>query len=55
MTKSNNFVLDEDAELYLLPTEDIVCKLPPPVSLGISKRKMNQMSFQVTFRSFNMG
>jgi hypothetical protein len=31
ITKSNNFVLDENDELYLLPAQDIVCKLPPPV------------------------
>jgi hypothetical protein len=49
VTKWNNFVLDEEAELYSLPIEDIVRKLPPSVSLGKSKRKMNQASSRVIF------
>jgi hypothetical protein len=55
MTKSDSIVLDEDTELYSLLTENILCKLLPPVSLGKSKRKMNQVNFQVNFCCFNMG
>jgi hypothetical protein len=54
ITKSNSSVLNVDDELYMLPTEDNVCKLHLTVSLGKYKRKKNQMSFQVNFCSFNI-
>lgn len=53
--KTDTFVFDDSAETYLVLPNEVICKLPPPFSVGGTKRTTNLLKFSVDFCSYNLG
>lgn len=53
--KTDTFVFDDTAETFLVIHDDVICKLPPPFSIGGTKRTSNLLKFSVEFCSYNLG
>lgn len=50
-TGTNSFLLKNET-VYQIEEDDIVLKLPPPVSTGGSERQISHLKFAVNFNSF---
>jgi hypothetical protein len=49
-----NFVIDTTPTVYIIPSKEIVRKLPPPFTNGVSLRQKSQLSFGVDFTLYNI-
>jgi hypothetical protein len=48
------FVIDTTPTVYIIPSKEIVRKLPPPFTNGVSLRQKSQLSFGVDFTLYNI-
>lgn len=51
---SNKFMLGEYSTVYAVSTEDMVLKLPPPMTPLGSTQQQCYMTFPVDFRGYNV-
>lgn len=53
--KTDTFVFNDSVENYVVFSDDVICKLPPPHSIGGTKRTTNLLKFPVDFCRYNLG
>lgn len=51
---SSKFLLDDSLKIYMVEQEDVVLKLPPPITAGGSARQKSHLKFSVDLSSYNV-
>lgn len=55
MPKTDSFRHDAESDIFSIPENEIVLKLPPPTPVGGTVRSKNLLRFSVDFEGYNMG